>query len=63
MDSYCEENEKPPPSICDFVATRVYSSPSDWSDARRREVALLQHLSSPDLRFRLRDDSIVLASV
>ena len=55
-----EKSEKPPSSICDIVATRVHSGSSNRSNARRREVDFLQHLSNPDLRFRLRNDSIIL---
>ena len=56
-------DEKPPSSICDIIATRIHSSPSDRSDARRREVVLFQHLSSPMLVSRLRNDLVILASI
>ena len=58
-----DEKEAEPPSIvCNFVTSRIHSGSRDRRDARRREVALLQHLSSPMLSSRLRNDLVVLAS-
>ena len=56
-------DEKPPPSIRQPVTIGVCSSSNDRRIARRREVALLQHLSSPDLRFRLRHDLPILETL
>ena len=58
------ETEDKPPSlnICQPITTGVRSGSNDRSIARRREVALLQHLSSPDLRSRFRNDLAILAS-
>ena len=51
-------NEDKPPSskntICQSTSVRICSSPNDRSIARRREMALLQHLSSPQLASRFR---------
>ena len=55
------ESDKPPLSLCNIVTSRVHSSSNDRSIARRREMAFIQHLSSPDLRFRLRNDLVILA--
>ena len=56
-------DEEPPPSICDPVTARVRSSPHDRRIARRREVALLQHLPSPMLSSRFRNDLVILETV
>ena len=60
MENY--EDEKPPPSICDIITSRILSSSNDRRIARRREVALLQRLSSPMLKSRIRNDMVILAS-
>ena len=55
-------DEEPPSSIRFPTSVRIHSSSSDWSIARRREMALLQHLPSPMLSSRLRNDLVILAS-
>ncbi len=60
------EGEKPPPikdTICRVIAGRVYSGSDDRSIVRRREMALLQHLSSPFIGSRFRNDLVVLETV
>ena len=61
-----KEDSKPPPpknTIRNFVTSRVHSSSNNGSIARRREVAFLQHLSSPMLKSRLRNDLVILETV
>ncbi len=53
-------DEKPPSSICQPTSVGVRSSSRNGNDARRREVVLLQHLPSPMLASRLRNDLVVL---
>ncbi len=57
------DGDKPPPSkntIRRITSVRVYSGSNDRSIARRREMALLQHLPSPMLTSRLRNDLVIL---
>ena len=59
-------DDKPPSltnTICDFVTGRIYSGTGDRSAARRRKVAFIQHLFSPNLSSRLRNDSFILANL
>ncbi len=58
-------NEKPPPAdtLCKPITTRIHPSPSDRSSARRRKMALLQHLPSPQLASRLRIELVILAPI
>ena len=59
-------NEDKPPSVKDNIrqptSIRICSSPDNRSIAGRREVAFIQHLSSPDLSARFRDNLVILAS-
>ena len=58
--------DKPPPTknnIRQPSSIRVCSGLNDRRLARRREVALLQHLSSPLLTSRLRNDLVILEIV
>ena len=61
-----ETEASKPPSTKAFIrqptSVRIRSSSNDRSIARCREVALLRHLSCPDLRFRTRNDLVILAS-
>ncbi len=56
------ESEKPPSNIRNSITDRILSSSNNGSIARRREVAFIQHLSSPNLSARFRNDLVVLAS-
>ena len=56
-------DEEPPSSIRFPTSVRIHSGSHDRSIARRREVALLQHLSSPNLASRLCNDLVILASI
>ena len=57
------DEDKPPSSLRFPTSVRIHSGSSDRSFARRREVALLQHLSSPMLVSRLRNDLVILETV
>ena len=57
-----ETHEKPPSSIRNPITDRILRRPHNRSIARRREMALLQRLSSPNLASRLRNDLVILAS-
>ena len=63
MPKIIEVNDEPPSSLRKSITDRVYSGSHNGSVARRREVALLQHLSSPFIGSRFRNDLVVLASV
>ena len=56
-------DEEPPPSIRKPITIRVRSGSNDGRIARRREVALLQHLSNPCLASRFRNDLVILETV
>ena len=64
MEIYRDESEEPPPTtLCKPNSARVYPSPSNGGITRCREMAFIQHLSSPMLASRFRNDSFILASV
>ncbi len=54
--------DEKPPSICRTSATGISNSSNNWRFAWLREMGTVRYLPSPDLRFRLRDDSTLLAS-
>ena len=56
------DEDKPPSNIRFPTSIRIRFGSNDRSIARRREVALLQHLSSPCLASRFRNDLVILAS-
>jgi len=59
------EDGKPPPtkdSLRNIAPARILSSPDNRSITRRREMAFIQHLSSPSLASRLRNDCYVLGA-
>ena len=58
-----DETDKPPPSICKSTSIRVHSSSNDRRFIRRREMAFIQHLPSPMLASRFRNDLVVLETV
>ena len=55
--------DEPPSNIRSTIADRILHLPHNRGITGRREVALLQHLSSPMPCSRLRNDSILLASL
>ena len=57
------EGGKPPSNIRQPITSRIRVSFNDRCIARRREMALLHHLSSPCIASRLRNDLAILETV
>ena len=57
------DEDKPPSSLRQSLTIRIHSGSRNRSNARRREVALLQHLPSPMLSSRFRNDLVILETV
>lgn len=58
-----ENLDEPPSSICKSITDRICAGPNDGRSLGRREVALLQHLSSPDLSARFRNNLVILETI
>ncbi len=54
--------DEPPGSLRKFITDRVYSSFGDRRNVGCRKMVNIQHLPSPNLAFRLRNDSFILDS-
>jgi len=61
-----DETDKPPSlksSLRQPTSIRVRSGSSDRSITRRRKMAFIQHLSSPMLASRFRNDLVILENI
>ncbi len=57
------DEDKPPSPIRKFIADRILRCPHNRGITRRREMAFIQHLSSPMLSSRLRNDLVILETI
>ena len=57
------DEDKPPSSLRHTITDRIYHVSSVRRDARRREMAFIQHLPSPFIGSRFRNDLVILETV
>jgi len=58
-----DETDKPPSPLRNTITDRIYRVPHNRRNVRRRKMAFIQHLSSPFLGSRLRNDLVILETV
>ena len=54
-------NEEKPPSLCNPLTTGIHTDTHNGGTFGRKIMGALYRLSSPDLRFRFRNDLYLLA--
>jgi hypothetical protein len=60
-DKYREVTDgKPPPTICDITTNRVHTSAGDRRVAWCAQLVDVYYIPCPDLRFRMRNDMVIL---